>query len=123
MKKFEKQLRPAVGILAGLIITLGSQAATLWTGPTTNFVNLAGSNPTQPTYQDRLTPGVWLTRGSSQGIYNAATEGGFTHFLSPQDTAWSDGVLSNYASLSYVDWDTWAKNQHGGPPGTIGVNA
>ena len=47
-----------------------------------------------------------------QGIYNAATEAGFTHFFSPQNTAWSDGTLANYASLTYVDWDTWAKVQH-----------
>ena len=109
--------------LAALSGPLSSHAATLWTGPTTAFVNNAGSDPTQAGNQDRLTDGVWLTRGGIQGIYNAATEGGFSHFFSPQNTAWSEGTLANYASLTYVDWDTWAKNQHGGPPNTVGVNA
>jgi glucose/arabinose dehydrogenase len=109
--------------LAALFFPLTSHAATLWTGPMTNFVNAAGSDSTQAVNQDRLTPGVWITRGSEQGIFNAATEIGFTHFSSPQDTEWSDGTLANYAALSYVDWDTWAKVQHGGPPNTLGVNA
>jgi len=123
MKSFEKKLPLAVLILTGLMVTLNSRAATLWTGPNTNFVNSASSDPTQPTNQDRLTADVWITRGSSNGIYNAAIEEAFTHFFSPQNTAWSDGALSNYSSLSYVDWDTWARLQHGGPPNTIDVSA
>lgn len=123
MKHFEKKLHLAILVLAGLISTVGANASTLWTGPTTNFVDVAGSDPTQTENQDVLTPGVWITRGTEQGIYNAATEGGFTHFFSPQDTAWADGTLDNYASLSYTDWNTWAKNLHGGPPNTVGVNA
>jgi glucose/arabinose dehydrogenase len=100
-----------------------SPAATIWTGSPTNFVNIAGSDPNQPANQDRLTANVWITRGAFQGIWNAATETGFTHFSSPQGTEWSDGLLANYASLSYADWNSWAKFQHGGPPGTVGVNA
>jgi glucose/arabinose dehydrogenase len=123
MKILEKKLPRRVLILAGLIVSISGRAATLWTGPMTNFVNLAGSDSAQATNQDRLTPDVWLTRGVSEGIYNAATETGFVHFFSPQNTAWSDGDLTNYASLSYVDWDTWAKIQHGGPLGTLGINA
>ena len=99
------------------------RAATIWNGPTTNFVNNAGTDPTQEANQDRLTATVWITRGNFQGIYNAATESSFSQFASPQNTAWADGALENYASLSYTDWNTWAKIQHGGPPNTIGVNA
>jgi hypothetical protein len=102
---------------------LSSRAATLWTGPATNFVNIAGTDPNQATNQDRLTANVWITRGGSQGLWNKATESGFVHFFSPQGTEWSDGALANYASLTYVDWNTWAKIQHGGPPSTVGVNA
>jgi glucose/arabinose dehydrogenase len=109
--------------LAALSAPFSNRAATLWTGPATNFVNIAGTDPAQATNQDRLTPNVFITRGASQGLWNAATENGFTHFLSPQGTEWSDGLLADYASLSYVDWDTWAKIQHGGPFGTVGVNA
>jgi Bacterial Ig domain len=84
---------------------------------------VAGSDPTLPANQDRLTPNVWITRALQEGIYNAKTETGFTHFLSPADMEWADGTTANYSSLSYTDWDTWAKNIHGGPPNTVGVNA
>src|ERR1017187_4125629 len=85
--------------LAALSAPLSGRAATIWTGPTTNFADAAGSDPTQPANQDRLTPGVWITRGSEQGIYNAATETGFTHFSSPQDTEWANGTTANYSTL------------------------
>src|SRR5207249_8613479 len=100
MKMFENKLQRAVLILAGLILTISGRTATIWTGPNTNFVNIAGSDPAQAINQDRLTTDVWITRGSSNGIYNAATEAGFVHFFSPQNTAWSDGALTDYASLS-----------------------
>ena len=102
---------------------LNGRAATVWTGPATTFVNPAGSDPTLPSNQDRLTTNVWITRAVSEGIFNAKTETSFAHFFSPADTAWADGTTANYLSLSFTDWDTWAKNLHGGPPSTIGVDA
>jgi glucose/arabinose dehydrogenase len=109
--------------IAAFSAALSNHAAVIWTGPITNFANVQGSDPTQPANQDRITSTVWITRGANFGLWNAATEAGFTHFFSPQGTEWSDGLLANYASLTYVDWDTWAKIQHGGPFGTVGVNA
>jgi len=122
----QKSVRPDLLVslcLAALSAPLTGGTATVWNGPTTTFVHNAGSDPTQPANQDRLTANVWITRGNLLGIYNAATESAFTHFSSPQDTEWSDGTLANYASLTYVDWNTWAKLQHPGPPSTVGVDA
>jgi hypothetical protein len=103
-------------LLVCLLATVTStRAATIWNGPA-----ISESNATEP---DKITANVWLTRGGNQGLYNAATESGFTHFLSPADTEWADGTTADYATLSYTDWNTWAKNIHGGPPGTVGVNA
>jgi hypothetical protein len=110
--------------LAVLLLFGGAvNGATVWTGSPMTFTDIAGSDPTLPENQDRLTNHVWTARGSLQGIYNAEQEGSFTHFFSPKDTAWADGTVANYGSLSYTDWDTWAKNIHGGPPNTVGVNA
>src|ERR1035441_4866092 len=109
--------------LAALSGPLSGRAATIWTGPTTTFVNNAGSDPTQAVNQDRLTPNVWITRGSSQGIYNAKTETGFTHDLSPADTEWADGTIANYSSLPYMNWNAWAQSHPGGPVATVGVSA
>ncbi len=106
-----------IAIVSLIVLTLSMtmEAATIWNGPP-----ITASDTTAP---DQITANVWLTRGSSQGLYNAVTESGFTHFFSPADTEWADGTTANYAMLSYSDWNTWAKNGHGGPPGTIGVNA
>src|ERR1022692_1174681 len=108
--------------LAQLVAPLGVDAGTIWTGPPMIFTKLAGTDPTQSTNQDQITPNVWLTRGDVQGLYNIKTEAFFTHFLSPADTEWADGTTAN-TNLSYTDWNTWAKITHGGPPNTVGVNA
>lgn len=120
------RLRPSVPtllVLAQLVVPVATQAATIWNGPTTNFNKAAGADPTQAANQDRITPNVWITRGSSQGIYNARTESFFTHFFSPQDTEWANGTTANYSSLTYSDWNTWAKLDNGGPPATVGLDA
>lgn len=99
------------------------QAQTVWTGPIISYSQPA-PDPTQPANQDRITDNVWITRGALEGIFNAAKgETNFTDYYSPADTEWADGYATNYASLSFTDWESWAKGIHGGPPGTIGVNA
>ncbi len=111
--------------LLGLVIAapLGSKATTIWNGPLLTFSKANYANPSLAANQDRLTSHDWLTRGSSQGLYNARTEPGFTHFSSPADTEWANGSLANYASLTYTDWNTWASGVNPGPPSTVGVNA
>src|SRR5262245_6389764 len=97
-------------------------AATIWDGPVITFSEVT-TDPTLAMNQDRMTDDVWITRDAGQGIFNARLESGFTHSLSPSNTAWADGILTDYASLTYTDWNTWAKVIHGGPPFTVGVNA
>ena len=104
-------------------IVVGQADPILWTGPAIFFTDPAGGDPSLAVNQDRITPDIWITRGSFQGIYNAESEGGFTHFFSPQGTEWANGTLANYSSLTYTDWNTWAKNVNGGPPSTVGVSA
>ncbi len=59
--------------------------------------------PTQATNQDRITTNVWLTRASSKGLFNAASETNATT-LSPAGTEWAFGALTNYASLAFTNW-------------------
>ena len=51
------------------------------------------------------------------------TEPSFTHSFSPADTEWANGTTANFNSLSYTDWNSWAKGVNAGPPSTVGVNA
>jgi PEP-CTERM motif len=73
----------------------------VWTGPTISFTNNSVSDV------DVLTANVWLTRGSSQGLFNSRYETGYTRLFSPADTEWAYGQLADYASLSYANWETW----------------
>jgi len=107
---------PALAVVILFVLTrLTATAAIIWNGPP-----ISAGSATEP---DKITSNVWITRGGSQGLYNAVTESGFTHFFSPADTEWADGTTANYGSLSYSDWNTWSKNVHGGPPNTVGVPA
>lgn len=103
-----------------LLIALNSFGGTIWNGPTISY-SQPGTDPTQAANQDRITADVWLTRAASQGLFNAAEESSFSHFFSPENTEWADGTTDN-TNLSYTDWNDWAQS-HGGPPGTVGVNA
>ena len=117
--------------LSRLILAIGfattvfgpdSHGGIIWNGPPMAFTNVAGSDPNLPENQDRITPNVWITRGSAQGIYNAKTESFFQHFFSPEDTEWANGTTAN-TNLPYTDWNSWAKGVNPGPPSTVGVNA
>ena len=111
-------------ILIGLCLValsgpLSGRAATIWNGPTLSFSKAAFADPTQAVNQDRMTPNVWITRGNSQGIYNAKTEASYG-VGSPADTEWAYGTTANYATLTYTPWLTWVVNN---PPGSVGRNA
>ena len=116
-------LKPAMAALAlWLVATAPAQSATVWDGPIVTFFETS-TDWTDPTSQDRMTPKVWITRGAIQGIFNAFSETNFTHFSSPADTRWANGFLTNYATLSYTDWNTWAKGVNPNPPSTVNVPA
>jgi hypothetical protein len=85
------------------------QAAIIWNGPLLTY-NQPSPNPTQASNQDRITPDVWLTRAASKGLFNAFSETNATA-LSPANTEWAFGSLSNYASLNYSNWLAWLNGQ------------
>jgi hypothetical protein len=106
--------------LLGLAMQSWLEAATVWNGPTMTFTKAGFADPTLPANQDRITDTVWITRGSSAGIYNATSEAGFTHNLSPTNTSWATGSLADCALLTYTNWDAWSAHN---PAATVGVDA
>src|SRR5712671_3394864 len=91
---------------------------TVWDGPIITFNHPAGVGTS---VQDHLTPGVWLTRDTIEGLFNIAVEGAYTkQSTSPQDTVWASGALANYSSLTYVTWEQW-NGRH--PPSMVGQPA
>jgi len=98
-------------------------AATVWTGPTITYTQ-PGTDPTQPDNQDRLTPKVWLTRATTQGLFNAVNESSYDKFTKtrPSDTEWAYGELANHASLTYTTWAAMSGNPPN-PPSMVGKQA
>ncbi|HEY3853785.1 MAG TPA: hypothetical protein VGO67_05265 [Verrucomicrobiae bacterium] len=86
-----------------MAFALATDAATIWDGPEITFLQPA-PKPTEATNQDRITTNVWLTRASSKGLFNAFSETNAIS-LSPAGTEWAFGGLSNYASLSFTNWN------------------
>jgi hypothetical protein len=111
---------PLTFILASAMFTLvlPLQGAQIWNGPLFIF-NESSPNPILTTNQDRITPETWLTRGSSGGLFNAYYETNATA-LSPADTAWAFGTLTNYASLPYTNWLAWLNGNS--PTTMVGSN-
>ena len=95
----------------------------IWRGPPATFSKAANADWTLPQNQDRFTPGVWLTRATTNGPFNIQAEAFFTHNISPVGTAWAFGTTANHASLTYSDWETWTGGPPSGPLDTVGQNA
>ena len=83
-------------LLLGWGIAQKTQAATLWTGHTIDFVQ-SSTNLT-----DELIPGVVsLTRGYSQWLYNPDAGDQGPGLDTPTDTEWAFGTLDNYDANYY----------------------
>jgi len=91
-----------------------SHASTLWDGPVITY-SQPTPDPTQVSNQDRITPVVWLTRAASKGLFNAYSETN-AGVLSPADTEWAFGTVTNYASIHYTNWLAWL---NGASPTTL----
>jgi len=103
--KLEISMRLLPALIAGLCVPLITDAQTIWNGPLTAFTQ-ATPYPNPPGDRDQLTPNVSLTRTSTAGLFNGVTESAFTKGISPADTEWAIGALSDYATLTYSDWTT-----------------
>ena len=102
---------------------------TIWTGPTIAFSKLGFADPLLPQNQDRLTDNVWLTRGSSEGMFNIApgNEPNYQRYTSPADTRWATSVIPanagktiSAANFSQLSFTTWAAAYGGPGPSLIG---
>ncbi len=77
-------------------------AQNVWDGPMISY-NQPTPDPTQVSNQDRITPDVWFTRAKMKGLFNAFSETS-AGTLSPSNTVWAFGSITNYSSLTYTNW-------------------
>jgi hypothetical protein len=97
-------------------------APVIWDGPSITFVKEAFSDWTKPENQDRLTDLVWITRSDDHGVFNIKSEPAYVRNLSPAGTEWASGTTADYASLTYRNWEGWARSILN-PPETVGKDA
>ena len=90
-----------------------------WRGSTKSFTKANGANPTLESNQDRLTSGIWITRGNNGGqIYNAAVSNGANKTNSPVGTQWAIGTIDEIYSLNFKNFRAAVTN----PKNIVGVN-
>ncbi len=75
----------------------------IWNGPTITFSKANYADYTLVQNQDVLTNTVKLTRANDQGLFNIAAESRFGG-VSPSNTEWAEGLLTNYTNLTYTTW-------------------
>ena len=106
-------------------------APLVYTGDGVSFAKEAFADYTLPANQDFILPDIAITRGDTRGIFNAALEVAFVDNSSPAGTAWAFvnnnpmATLSatNWAALSFADWQTANGGGGGGPTNTVGQDA
>lgn len=74
-------------------------------GNEVTYTKASGVDWNLPVNQDRITSNVWITRKSSQAIFNIAKESGYGAG-SPLDTKWAFGSTSSLSPSSYTNWIT-----------------
>jgi hypothetical protein len=70
-----------------------------------------------PDNQDRITDGVWITRGNSMPIFNVAEEDYDLWGSSPADTKWAFGSIAD--GVENLLFDSWGHAIGWFPPGTV----
>ena len=108
-------------LFASVVLTLCpiAKSQTVWNGPTTIFTKDNWADWNSQKSQDRITDIVWITRKNAAGIFNIATENGYSG-QSPADTEWAFGSASDWANLTFQTWVNWADEE---PPSIVGQEA
>ncbi|MBJ6367091.1 T9SS type A sorting domain-containing protein [Snuella sedimenti] len=95
-------------VLLMVLFSTYTYAQTIWDGPNITFTKPNNADHTLEVNQDRITSNVWITRGSSKGIFNikqeAAYSGSGTSGNSPIDTEWAFGTTNNIETLTFTTW-------------------
>jgi len=86
--------------------------ATIYSGPLLTFTKAANADFNLAENQDRITDNVWITRASSQGLYNIRVENAYNNNGSPEDTEWALGTLDQLESLTFTSWEGAAGGQN-----------
>ena len=94
----------AISIVVLSLFSLTVMAQDFWYGPMIEFERPNGADWTLEENQDRITDLVWITRKTTQGIFNIAVEDGYELDVSPIGTEWAYGTLPEVEELEFLQW-------------------
>ncbi len=103
-------IRKLTSFLLFFILTCPMYAQAIWEGPKITFSKPDNADPALEENQDRITDNVWITRGTTMGIYNIKTEDGYTVNSSPEGTEWAFGTTEELSNLTFDNWQTTVNN-------------
>ena len=109
-------------ILIFFIQTYTLIGQTIWNGPPITFTKENGVDWMLSENQDRITEFIWLTRGDTQGLFNASEEIRFDKSddsKSPVGTMWAKGTTSNIDNLTFK---TLSSTANGSVKNIVGEN-
>jgi len=89
---------------------------TIWGGPKITFTKANNADFNAQENQDRITDAVWITRGTTQGIFNIKTESSYVLNSSPSDTEWAFGTTADLPGLTFDNWQTTVESN---PPAMV----
>lgn len=79
-------------------------AEMLNTNPIVTFEKADYADFKEAANQDRIAPGVWITRQDNRGLFNIAREENYREDESPIGTAWEPGSTFKADLGGYMDW-------------------
>jgi hypothetical protein len=97
-----------------LVIVTDIQSQVIWDGLPMTFEKEDFADWMLPENQDRITDDIWITRGNSRPIFNAAEE---NLDGSPIDTRWAWGSISD--GVENLNFDAWLSTVDEYPPGMV----
>ncbi len=126
-KSFILQHIVTLAVFLAAILQASAQPNTYWTGPVITF-----NHDADTTTADMLTTNhvgadavnnVWLTRSTSEPLYNTAAEGIWDPSVSPANTLWAvaSGDLTDAASLTYDTFANVVGQPHNSPKYNVGT--
>lgn len=99
-----------------ILIHWPALSQTIWGGPKITFTKANNADFNAQENQDRITDAVWITRGTTQGIFNIKTESSYVLNSSPSDTEWAFGTTADLPGLTFDNWQTTVESN---PPAMV----
>jgi hypothetical protein len=120
MNQRERNTLKKISLLLFIIVVMAqvSSAQRVWSSAkgTVTFTKTAFADWKLAVNQDRITDSVWITRASTQSLFNIRKDASYKT-NAPSGTLWAIGKTDSFATLTYK---TFVTLSGGSPQGLVG---